>query len=135
MQLKWRPAKEEIDPKLPLQIPLAFTVRGEACKDECKLREGYSYKWCTKLKSSNLGSWTDNDYCTTDSSKYGITLFYIRSLNRQSMSAFLSSNIFFLNQLHHQAEKGAPVNADLKDIPMHGATLHHPGDTVHQSPS
>ena len=50
------------------------------------------------------------------------------------MSAFLSSNIFF-NQLHHQAEKGAPVNADLKDIPMHGATLHHHGDTVHQSPS
>ena len=50
------------------------------------------------------------------------------------MSAFLSSNIFF-NQLHHQAEKGAPVNADLKDIPMHGATLHPPGDTVHQSPS
>ena len=41
----------------------------------------------------------------------------------------------FFNQLHHQAEKGAPVNADLKDIPMHGATHHHPGDTVHQSPS
>ena len=51
------------------------------------------------------------------------------------MSPFLSSNIFFFNQLHHQAEKGAPVNADLKDIPMHGATLHHHGDTVHQSPS
>ena len=62
-------------------------------------------------------------------------ILYSQPYFRQSMSAFLSSNISFFNQLHHQAEKGAPVNADLKDIPMHGATLHHPGDTVHQSPS
>ena len=70
LQLIWRPKEEDIKPKLPLEIPLAFTVRGEACKDSCSQRIGYSYKWCKKMKPSNLGSWTDNDYCTVDSCKY-----------------------------------------------------------------
>ena len=69
--------KDEVGPKPPIDIPLAFTVRGEACKDECSLRDGYSYKWCAKMKPSNLGSWTENDYCTVDSSK--IYLDFIRA--------------------------------------------------------
>ena len=61
-------------------------------------------------------------------------IFAALMLYNQCRHFYLVIFIFF-NQLHHQAEKGAPVNADLKDIPMHGATPDHPGDIVPQSPS
>ncbi|QQP58317.1 Uncharacterized protein FKW44_003590, partial [Caligus rogercresseyi] len=49
------------------KVPKAYTVFGEACTDTCETRGGYSYTWCTKIKASNIGTWTWADYCTNDS--------------------------------------------------------------------
>ncbi len=45
---------------------LGFTVFGESCYDSCEQRDGYGYSWCHKFKESDLGTWSDADYCTTD---------------------------------------------------------------------
>ena len=63
----------------PRAIPKAYTVHGEACKDDCA-RKGYSYTWCTKSTPSNLGSWRLTDYCTEGPSEYkqdGLITLYI----------------------------------------------------------
>ena len=54
--------------------PQGYTIRGEACKDECDFY-GYDYTWCHKVSPSNLGNWRGSDYCSNQPSKY--TTFYI----------------------------------------------------------
>ena len=46
---------------------MGFTVFGESCFDPCENRDGYDYTWCHKFKESALGTWSDSDYCTSDS--------------------------------------------------------------------
>ena len=53
--------------------PQGYTIRGEACKDECDFY-GYDYTWCHKVSPSNLGNWRGSDYCSNQPSKY--TTFY-----------------------------------------------------------
>lgn len=48
---------------------LGFTVFGESCYDTCEIRDGYEYTWCHKFKESATGTWSDADYCTTESNK------------------------------------------------------------------
>ena len=43
----------------------AYTVYGEACRDECSNHDGYEYNWCTKVEESNVGVWRDADYCSS----------------------------------------------------------------------
>ena len=40
-----------------------FTVYGESCYDPCEKRDGYNYYWCHKFKDSNIGTWSDADFC------------------------------------------------------------------------
>ena len=49
--------------------PQGYTIRGEACKDECDFY-GYDYTWCHKVSPSNLGNWRGSDYCSNQPSKY-----------------------------------------------------------------
>ncbi len=48
---------------------LAYTAFGEPCRDECSKHgdEELAYTWCTKVESSNVGTWSDVDYCSTGS--------------------------------------------------------------------
>ena len=55
--------QEERDKELNVEIAQAYTVFGEPCRDTCSNR-GYSYTWCHKKVSSEVGTWTDSDYCT-----------------------------------------------------------------------
>ena len=48
--------------------PQGYTIRGEACKDECDFY-GYDYTWCHKVSPSNLGNWRASDYCSNTPSK------------------------------------------------------------------
>lgn len=45
---------------------VGFTVYGESCYDPCEKRDGYNYYWCHKFKDSNIGTWSDADFCSTD---------------------------------------------------------------------
>ena len=61
---KTRPIEEEeIDEAPNVEIAQAYTVFGEPCRDSCSNR-GYSYTWCHKKVSSDVGTWTASDYCT-----------------------------------------------------------------------
>ena len=59
-----RVTKEETDEIPGVEIAQAYTVFGEPCKDSCSNR-GFSYTWCHKKISSDVGTWTDSDYCTS----------------------------------------------------------------------
>ena len=62
---KARPRQtEEIDEAPNVEIAQAYTVFGEPCRDSCSNR-GFSYTWCHKKVSSDIGTWTDSDYCTS----------------------------------------------------------------------
>ncbi len=50
----------------PLILAQAYTVFGEPCKDACVKRD-YKYSWCNKIQESDVGTWSDSDYCTTES--------------------------------------------------------------------
>jgi hypothetical protein len=54
----------EIDEAPGVEIAQAYTVFGELCRDSCSNR-GFSYTWCHKKVSSDVGAWTDSDYCTS----------------------------------------------------------------------
>ena len=63
-----------------------FTVYGESCYDPCEKRDGYNYYWCHKFKDSNIGTWSDADFCRLvfisfekQSSKFGLYLPYLPS--------------------------------------------------------
>ncbi len=45
--------------------PPAHTVYGEPCRDACR-RRGYSYTWCHKRRPSDIGTWSDSDYCSAE---------------------------------------------------------------------
>ena len=40
-----------------------YTVYGESSYDPCEKRDGYNYYWCHKFKDSNIGTWSDADFC------------------------------------------------------------------------
>ena len=62
---KARPkVKEEQDEAPNVELAQAYTVFGEPCRDSCSNR-GFSYTWCHKKVSSEIGTWTDYDYCTS----------------------------------------------------------------------
>ena len=56
--------REEFDEAPNVEIAQAYTVFGEPCQDSCSNR-GYSYYWCNKKVSSDIGTWTEYDYCTS----------------------------------------------------------------------
>ena len=62
---KARPkVREEIDEAPNVELAQAYTVFGEPCRDSCSNR-GFSYQWCHKKVSSDVGTWADYDYCTS----------------------------------------------------------------------
>ena len=57
---KAAPREEEEDEAPNVEIAQAYTVFGEPCKDACLYR-GYSYTWCNKKVSSDIGNWKDSE--------------------------------------------------------------------------
>lgn len=47
---------------------IAYTAYGEACLDECSKHGDIDigYTWCRKQERSNVGTWSDADYCSVD---------------------------------------------------------------------
>ena len=86
--------------------PQGYTIRGEACKDECDFY-GYDYTWCHKVSPSNLGNWRGSDYCSNQPSKYTTFTFVYINSNIWWQKNFASElwNMYFSSYMKEKTTK------------------------------